>query len=86
MFNGFHVQDGLVFKRLLDGSVRIQKHADAKEDSPITTEFVIDKRVWCSVIAQMSAGSEIDNRFYAAEAFHESLGPVGVVALGRPSK
>lgn len=46
--------------------------------------------IWCSTVAQVSAGGEVDNRFYQAEAFHNGgshldghpiLGSGGVLAL-----
>lgn len=86
---GFHTQKNLFFERLEGGGVRVTKYPDdttwAYGDVPtiggggsgVGPVFVqeLDAGTWCSVIASMSAGGEADSRFFAAQKFHESIGP-----------
>ncbi len=76
----FHVHDGWFFDRQPDGSVRIQKRENARDDAPVVIETVVPPDAWASVMASMSAGGEIDERFYAAKSFHESTGPITITA------
>ena len=66
----FHVKDGLFFERIEDGSVRIVQRKDAKDESPIVFETVIEKDPWASVIATVSKLGENYGRFFLAEKFH----------------
>jgi hypothetical protein len=71
----FHVSDGLFFCKEANGAVSVVKHdADGKE----IFHQLIDANSWCSVIASMSAGDEVDYRWYAAKAFYESKGQVEI--------
>ncbi len=86
--NGFHTQLNLFFERLPEGAVRITKYPDetnwlAGDDSPSQPPLftqVLDAATWCSVIASMSKGGEGDQRFFAAEKFHSSVGQIEVAA------
>lgn len=74
----FHVEDGLCFERMDNGDVRIIKRHDGHPSSDIILAQTIDADAWASVIATMSKGDEIDSRFYAAKAFHESEGEIEI--------
>lgn len=69
----FHTHDGWRWKRLSDGSVAVYPPHWQPGD-----EHVITADGWASVVASMSAGGEVDGRFYVAQAFHASTGPVKV--------
>ncbi len=73
MQSGFHVQDGLYFNRLEDGSVHILKMASGHaEDEEILFELTVDENVWASIISSMSKAGEGDGGFYQALHFHNS--------------
>lgn len=84
--NGFHTQKNLFFERLDNGGVRVTKYPDdthwlAGDDRPSNPPLFVqelDADTWCSVIASMSAGNELDLRFFAAREFHQSTGPIAV--------
>lgn len=60
----FHVSDGLYFERVAHdqghgiGAVRIVKKRDAKLDSPIIFEQIIDADAWASVVSTVSSLGE----------------------------
>ena len=68
---GFHTHSDWQFLRGPEGSVAVI--------TPEGDEHVIDSRVWCSIVASMSAGGESDLRWYAAKALHDSTGPQRVI-------
>lgn len=65
----FHSHDN--WERRADGSAVV-----CPPDGRATR--ILHPSAWASVIASMSAGGETDERFYAAEAFHASRGPIRV--------
>lgn len=75
----FHSHDGWFWERTRDGGVRIVKCDDARAGSPTIAEHLLTADEWASIVSTVSAGDEVDGRFYAAKAFHESKGPVKVV-------
>lgn len=74
---GFHIKDGLFFKRLPDGSVRVTKTEVIPTrggDFAVRTVFqtIIDSDGWASIIASVSAqGEETAEDFERAVAFHQ---------------
>ena len=66
----FHVNNGLYFKRLDDGSVLIVKRTDSHPDSPIVFEQIIDADSWASIVTSVSAYNETALSFQAARKFH----------------
>lgn len=82
----FHWQKNIFFGRRADGSVRILAFRSPPADFPDVEgehDAAFDETIpvdqWASIIASVSAGSEIDNRFYAAKDFHKSVGPIQIV-------
>jgi hypothetical protein len=83
----FHWKDGWFFNRADDGSVEIFHTTDGKEPRPrvegsrdtnVFVHLTIPADNWASIIASVSAGDEVDGRFYAARDFHASIGPLTV--------
>lgn len=68
----FHLADGLYFKQLPNGGVRITK----EEKDSIEFAVDIDASGWGSVIASMSYYGEEDYGFYRAMNFHTGE-PIG---------
>jgi hypothetical protein len=91
----FHYKENLFFGRRKDGGVRIlrfplggnlvipQGAADV-EDPLANVDLTIDSDGWASIVAAVSAGGEIDERYYAAKAFHESKGKVSIAHPDQP--
>lgn len=90
----YHWQNYIYFGRMEDGSVRILAFS-AKPDEwpvadgiydptdprfPVIFDQRIDPNAWASIISGVSIGGEVDGRFYAAEKWHRSEGPVDIVA------
>lgn len=88
----FHWQNELFFGRRVDGSVRILKlpavpsweqWPKADDEYPEALfDQTIDADSWASIVASVSAGGELFNRFYAAHDFHASTGEVRIVCGG----
>lgn len=85
----FHLKEGWNFGRKDDGSVVIE-HRNYQIDAEtgkytslytVNTRLVVDADGWASVIASVSAGGEVDNRFFSALNFHNSTGHVEVRQL-----
>jgi hypothetical protein len=66
----FHNRDGWYFKRLEDGSVRIQKTTTAHVDAPVEYEHVIPENEWASIVAHVSVGGETGDSYQEAREFH----------------
>lgn len=73
----FHSKDGWYWERTTDGSVRTTWR---RADGTVVAEHVIDASGWASIVSSVSAGGEVDGRFYAAGDFHASHGPVEIKA------
>ncbi len=69
---GFHYKEGWFFKRLSDGSVRIVKLAEPKEDSAVTSSIVVDAESWGSIVSSVSSTGETGERQAKAVEFHNS--------------
>ena len=83
----FHIKDNVFFGRLENGDVRVLAFSSPPESFPIadgiydptdkrypiTFDFTINADAWASVVASVSAGGEINGRFYVAQAFHHSI-------------
>ena len=67
---GFHVADGLYFKRLENGDVVITKAKGGRDEDPIEFQIVVTKDAWASTIASVSKLGEQYGRFFLAEKFH----------------
>lgn len=82
----FHTQDGLYFGRLPNGDVRIVKTDDNRDPESTDTQKILDMVIpgnsWASVIASVSAGGEVDERWYPAVDFHNSTGKIKVESCG----
>lgn len=85
----FHWKDGWHFWRNADGSVVMEHRVYQLEEGTgkytqfytIDTKVHVDPDSWASIIASVSAGGEADRRFFAAEAFHNSVGEIEVRQL-----
>src|SRR5262245_48432192 len=66
----FHVNNGLYFERVGDGSVRVVKKESATENAPIIFEYTLDANDWASVISSMSVDGEENGGFYYGLNFH----------------
>lgn len=60
----FHINEGLYFEKLPDGSVRIVKRSGNEPESPVIFDHVLDAGQWASVVAAMSGtlaeGAHVD--------------------------
>ena len=85
----FHWRNNIYFGRKADGSVRIlafsvQPAEWPQADDPPSVlantyfDVSVDADSWESIIASVSAGGELFNRFYAARDFHESTGEIRI--------
>ena len=72
MKHGFHVRNGLYFRRNGDDSVTVTKTKDDKFVSDIEFQITIDGDIWPSLIAEMSKYGTEDNKIYVAKIFHEA--------------
>jgi len=73
----FHSHSGWHWERAEDGSVNIYNgdvlvHSESADS-------------WASIVSSVSAGGEMDNRFYTAKDFHFSTGSVAVKTLSQPA-
>lgn len=66
----FHNRDGWYFKRLDDGSVRIQKTTTAQADAPLEYEHVIPENEWASIVSHVSAEGGNGETYDVARQFH----------------
>ena len=66
----FHVDKGLFFRRLEDGSVEIGTGPDFNSVAPLQ---VIEPSSWASVISGMSARGENHITYQEAVEFHERI-------------
>jgi hypothetical protein len=80
--SGFHSHDGWFWTRLDDGSVVVTAPG-ATEGGPMQAH-TMSPGEWASVIASMSKGGEMDLRFFAAEAFHASIGEIEIKPTVKP--
>jgi len=69
---GFHVANGLFFRRLDDGSVRVTVvNADpVSSRRKVYFDQTIDPESWASVVASVSLLDETYDRWFEALAFH----------------
>lgn len=88
----FHHKDSIYFIRRVGGSVHVAAFRETPDDPEAFLrggepkpyfQHLIDPDSWASITASMSAGGELNNRFYAARDFHDSTGQVNVVSGGR---
>jgi hypothetical protein len=73
MLEGFHVKDGLYFKRNKDNSVTVYQTADEGRSDEIIFERTIPDTVWASVIASVSKNGEENNRWFTAMIWHNGI-------------
>ena len=66
----FHVRDGVFFKQLDNGDVRLIVKESGHDNANVVKDIIIDIDSWCSVIATMSFYGEEDYGFYRAGLFH----------------
>lgn len=85
----FHLKDGWNFGRQDNGAVVIE-HRNYQIDAEtgkytslytVDTRLVVDADGWASIISSVSAGGEVDGRFFSALEFHNSNGRVEVHQL-----
>lgn len=67
--NGFHWRDDKYFKRLPDGSVRIQ-FIEPFNGHPNIKEWTIPPAEWASIVCSVSKDGETGERWNAAQDFH----------------
>lgn len=67
----FHTHDGWHWDRDAEGNVVVT--------TPGGERHLMSPHEWASVVASMSAGGEVDGRWYPALEFHESAGAVAVI-------
>lgn len=67
---GFHSKEGLFFKRVNNGDVRVQKWSDT---APFTllSSVVVDAHTWASIVASVSYDGEDHKSYREALEFHE---------------
>ena len=81
----FHWSDGWFFSRQPDGSVTMEHRVYENDRNELGERmYHYDVKVnipadeWCSIIASVSAGGEVDYRWYAARDFHNSKGQIAI--------
>lgn len=90
--NGVHFgrrRDGGVRILQFDGSVTesvggYPVTADSELEGTVPkalVDFIIDSDSWASIVSSVSAGGEIDGRFYSAKQFHDSKGQIEIREL-----
>ena len=90
--NTHNAGTSVYFQRLPDGGVEIRATRMVPAAVPagaadrwaqeVLWTHEIDASSWASIVSSVSAGGEVDYRFYAAQAFHESKGYVTILATG----
>jgi len=69
---GFHLRDGLFFKRLDDENIRIRKYKTAHfKETEIIFEMIIDKNSWASIVSTVSKFGENGTSYFEALRFFE---------------
>lgn len=66
---GFHWRDGIFFKRLPDGAVRLRRFTDFNY-SPTYEDAIIPPNEWASIVCSVSKEGETGARWNAAQDFH----------------
>jgi len=66
----FHSKDGWFFVRLAYGKVAIEKHVNPSERSAVEARIVLTPEDWASIVASVSSGGEINDRYQKALDFH----------------
>lgn len=88
----FHWNNNVFFGRMENGGVRILAFSATPDSWPVADGIydptdprfpvIFDQRIdansWLSLISSVSAGGEVDGRFYSAERWHNSTGPVEI--------
>ena len=71
--SGFHSRDGLFFKRVNNGDVRVQKWSNT---APFTllSSVIVDAHIWASIVASVSFDGEDGKSYREALGFHERRG------------
>ncbi len=84
----FHWKDGWFFSRTGADSVVIEHRVYGTEKNELgelmytyDVKVLIDANSWASIISSVSAGGEVDGRFYTALAFHNSKGQIAINQL-----
>ena len=67
--SGFHWSDGVYFKRLDDGTVRMRIFGHYN-GTPNYTDRIIPAAEWASIVCAVSALGETGERWNAAQDFH----------------
>lgn len=67
---GFHWRDGLYFKRMLDGSIRLTQAKDSGSSGQVIWSVIVPPAEWASIVCSVSAAGETDERWNAAQDFH----------------
>lgn len=71
--NLFHIADGLCFQKLPDGAVRVVKSTDGSiprhETNNILFEQIMTRHCLASIMAAMSEGGYVGDRYYRALDF-----------------
>lgn len=82
----FHLQNGLWFERLTDGSVRIIKTYDGRDPRPdnIVLDETTDEAGWASVVCSVSKDGEDNARWMHARRFHGTDLPARDSVEARP--
>lgn len=71
--DGFHWQDGLFFKRVPDGNVRIRQHAERGASDEVLSEIIIPPNEWASIVCSVSHDGEDSERYRMALRFHGEM-------------
>lgn len=68
--SSFHWREGLHFKRMESGGVRVVKRADYPSQAIPVMDFVIPPSEWASIVASVSKPNETHETWSKALAFH----------------
>ena len=68
--SSFHWREGLHFKRMESGGVRVVKRNDYPSQAIPVMDFVIPPNEWASIVASVSKGGETGESYRGTLAFH----------------
>lgn len=65
-----HSKNGWFFHRLKNGMVAVEKRDGQKDTSPVMERGVFTAEEWASIVASVSSGGEVNDRWRKSLDFH----------------
>lgn len=69
--DGFHWREGMYFKRIADGSVKITQTQGGGHSEDVEWQKTIPASEWASIVSSVSKRGETSETYRAVLAFHE---------------